>query len=80
MEVFQLVGAASGPFSPTGWPRAVSLGLLEPRPDGALSLHRLLAAFVRQEAGDALAAQAAVEQAALAEAKRNFRLVNTINH
>ncbi len=49
--------------------RLVELGLLEEQAAGALQLHRLLAAFVRQVAPDATA-QEAVEQALLEEAGR----------
>jgi tetratricopeptide (TPR) repeat protein len=51
--------------------RAVGLGLIEQREDGALVLHRLLAAFLRQLTGAELAAsQTAVEQAVEDEAIR----------
>jgi tetratricopeptide (TPR) repeat protein len=49
--------------------RLVALGLLESEADGALRLHRLLVAFVRQAAPEA-GAQEAVEAALLAQADR----------
>ena len=49
--------------------RLVTLGLLEAGAEGQVTLHRLLAAFVRQEATDD-ADQAAVEEALLTEAQR----------
>ncbi len=51
--------------------RAGELGLLETRADGSVVLHRLLAAFVRQEgAGELEAAQDAAEQAVFEVASR----------
>jgi tetratricopeptide (TPR) repeat protein len=51
--------------------RALELGLLEERADGALALHRLLGAFIRGEAGSELAsALDAVEQTVMEIAAR----------
>ena len=53
-----------------GLARLRELGLIAEQQDGALVLHRLLAAFVRSEAGDAETHRGAVEAAVLAEANR----------
>jgi tetratricopeptide (TPR) repeat protein len=58
-------------MAPDALHRATELGLIEPRADGSLVLHRLLAAFLRHEAGPELEpARAAVEQTVLDAAGR----------
>ncbi|MEE9210668.1 MAG: tetratricopeptide repeat protein, partial [Kiloniellales bacterium] len=50
--------------------RLTDLGLMDAQADGALVLHRLLAAFARAEAEDAEEARSSVEAAVLAAAQR----------